>query len=201
MPAAPGTKERTRRALLLAGIEVLSSDPSAPLGEVAEQAGVARSTLHRYFPDRASLMSAAAQLADQEYEAAFARARTSEGTALEGFRRLCLELMDALDVLIWWMGPGDASRDAGECVEPSETEASDGAPQDSEVRIAQLVERGHADGTIDPALSALWVENLLWANVYIIFTARQTREMPVAEAQIQALRSLLKAVAADPSSI
>ncbi|TGJ95488.1 TetR family transcriptional regulator, partial [Actinotalea fermentans ATCC 43279 = JCM 9966 = DSM 3133] len=59
-PDAPatGARARTRRAILDAAVSVFSSNQAASLGEVAQAAQVGRSTLHRYFPERADLMRA-----------------------------------------------------------------------------------------------------------------------------------------------
>ena len=45
-------RDRTRAALLSAAIDVLTDNTAASMGEIAKAAGVARSTLNRYFPDR-----------------------------------------------------------------------------------------------------------------------------------------------------
>ena len=56
-----GTRGRTRKAILDAAIRVLAADPSASLGQIADAADVGRTTLHRYFPDRAELLAAVMQ--------------------------------------------------------------------------------------------------------------------------------------------
>jgi len=50
--------EATGQKIIDAAIEVFNIDLSANLEAVAEQAGVTRRTLHRYFKDRAELMEA-----------------------------------------------------------------------------------------------------------------------------------------------
>ena len=52
------TKVRTRRAILDAAVGALARDASASLAEVASAAGVGRTTVHRYFPERADLLRA-----------------------------------------------------------------------------------------------------------------------------------------------
>ena len=58
--AESGARHRTRRAIVEAAIGVISDNPTAPLSEIAEAAGVGRSTLHRYFPERTDLLRAVA---------------------------------------------------------------------------------------------------------------------------------------------
>ncbi|GAB3937698.1 TetR/AcrR family transcriptional regulator [Mucilaginibacter myungsuensis] len=48
----------TDQLIVDAAIATFDSDPSAPLEQVAERAGVTRRTLHRYFKDRAELLTA-----------------------------------------------------------------------------------------------------------------------------------------------
>ncbi|MEZ5155933.1 MAG: TetR/AcrR family transcriptional regulator [Solirubrobacterales bacterium] len=50
--------ERNRRRIIEAGIEVLSADPEANIGEVAEASGVGRTTLYRHFDTRDELVDA-----------------------------------------------------------------------------------------------------------------------------------------------
>ncbi|WP_293695456.1 TetR/AcrR family transcriptional regulator [uncultured Agrococcus sp.] len=191
MAERPKVRERTRLAILHAGIDVLSNDPSAPLGEVAARADVARSTLHRYFPDRRSLAVAIGTYVNEQYDEVVDRGLQGGGTGLEQFRRLYVELTERLDLLTWWMNPGSAA-----LCEGSEAEVED----EPDTRIVDLVARGHEDGSIDPLVSADWTENLLWSTLYAI------RMTPLSGAEgfdlrNQAVRTLMKALAADPISV
>lgn len=193
MPEHTPTAERTRRAILEAGIEVLASNPGAPLAEIAGRAGVSRSTFHRYFSDRSTLKKAAGELAVEAWHNAVARARLGEGTGLEAYRRLCTELMDSLPALVWWMTV-DGSEEAPE--DHSEGEETDR-------QIAAMLRRGHEDGSIDPQLSIDWISNSVWAMLYAVYfiPIESGDKLGPFEARQQALRTLLKAAAADPSSI
>lgn len=201
MTERTAVRGRTRRALLLAGIEVLSDDASATLGKVAERAGVARSTLHRHFPDRRSLTTAISAFVMTNYEEAFSAARTEEDTGLEAFRRVCLELMERLEILAWWMGMGlTAATQEDETATAEIAELDEGDDE----RLTDLVTRGHEDGSIDPQLGPSWVEGLLWATLYSARHLAQSgapATMPAHDVRAQALRSLLKAVAADPATV
>ncbi len=44
------TRNRTERAILEAAVSVLARDRAATLPQIAQAAGVGRTTLHRYFP-------------------------------------------------------------------------------------------------------------------------------------------------------
>lgn len=179
--------ERTRRAIIEAGIEVLASNPGAPLAEIAAKAAVSRSTFHRYFPDRAALKSAISEVAEQNWQQAIAAARLEEGTGLAAFRRLSTELVDNLDVLIWWM------------TELGETEEMEESPEDR--MIAAALTRGHQDGSIDPQLSVEWISNMVWSVLYAVRYVPPMAGISAFDAGQQAMRTLMKAVAADPASV
>lgn len=192
MPENTAAAERTRRAILEAGIEALSVNPSAPLAEIAERAGVSRSTLHRYFSDRQALRTAATELAEQAWQDVADRARLEEGTGFEAYRRLCTELLDSLSVLVWWWA---ATSDNAQ-LDPEE-------PDETEQRIGAMVARGHQDGTIDPQLSVEWLSSSMWAMLYMVhhLPGESGGKINGFEARQQAIRTLLKAAAVDSSAI
>ena len=94
-----GTRGRTRKAILDAAIRVLAADPSASLGQIADAADVGRTTLHRYFPDRAELLAAVMQEAGRRLGDAAVRARLDEGTGLDALLRACQTLLQLGDLL------------------------------------------------------------------------------------------------------
>jgi AcrR family transcriptional regulator len=67
--------ERTVQAILEAAEQVLSADPGASMEQIAEQAGVARTTVHRRFATREALIDALAASAVRQIEQAVAAAR------------------------------------------------------------------------------------------------------------------------------
>lgn len=195
MPELSTTAERTRHSILMAAVEVLGVNPGAPLTEVAQRAGVSRSTFHRYFADRAALKAAVDELAQQEWVRAVQNARLDDGTGLEAYRRLCGRLMESLPVLVWWMSAAGAASAVGA------QETGDWDEQDA--RIAEAIRRGHEDGSIDRALSVEWISNLVWSTLYAVhFIPPESRTgLSPFEAREQAMRTLLKAVAAEPPSL
>lgn len=146
------TMERTHRSIVEAAVSVWATRPTATLAEVAQAAGVGRTTLHRYFADRAQLLAAVDQACQERFGEATLRARPGEGDAMEALHRLCgeyLELGDHLALVI-----------ADQPIVDSDTwEGSDDF-------MVALVERGHRDGSIDRSLSATWVVTCLWVLIY-----------------------------------
>lgn len=149
------TRTRTRTAILNAAISLLLRNPGASLGEVADAASVARSTLHRYFPERADLLAAMKVFADHQIAAATGRARLTEGTAAEALVRLCHEYFDQWDPFMWSyvesLKGDDSSREEPDSFDPD---------------LAAVIERGYVDGTIDPLLPNAWIQQTMWAVLY-----------------------------------
>lgn len=148
-------RTRTRNAILRAAITVLSQNPAASLGEIADAAEVARSTLHRYFPERSALTDAMNTYAAEEIGAATRRARLDQGSAADALIRLCHEYFDHWDTITW-------------IYMESMQECADGDAFDERMDpdMTTLIERGHRDGSIDPSIPNAWLQQLLWALLY-----------------------------------
>ena len=177
------TRARTRRAILEAAVKVLGENSAAPLSQVARAAGVARSTLQRYFPERADLTIALGEYADELINEATQRARTTEGTGLEAFRRVIPEYFALQKVVM--LAFGNEEEPAEECGE-------------SDLALTALIERGHADGSIDPAIPADWMQQFLWAGLYSGWSYVNTGQVSAYEALNLCVLSLVK-VAAHPN--
>lgn len=151
-----GTKTRTRAAILETSISVLAADSGASLSEIAKRAGVGRTTLHRYFPERSDLTKAVRLLAHTQVERATLLAELDHGSAIDALDRLCqqyLELGDTLTVLF----------NDPEIVDEPELD------QDSETDMTykRTVARGHEEGSIDREMDTDWVVSTLWALLYV----------------------------------
>lgn len=97
-----GVRVRTRLAILDAAMRVLPKNPSATIHDIADAAGVGRSTLHRYFDDRPALIQAMARHIYELSNAAILRAAPESGPPLAALRRLADEQLDlglALDFI------------------------------------------------------------------------------------------------------
>jgi len=152
--AESGTRARTRRAILEAAITVWGRDPGASLADIAAAAQVGRTTLHRYFPERSDLSVALGLEVVARIHAAAQRARLAEDPAAEALGRLCQEYFELADALAIMFN--------GSQLVDDDTWAAAGCSAD----LLPVVERGHADGSVDSELTPVWVENLLWALLY-----------------------------------
>lgn len=149
------TRTRTRNAILRAAAGVLSQNQAASLGEIADAAGVARSTLHRYFPERSDLIEALRRYADEQIRAAIRRARLDEGSAVDALARLCHEYFDQWDTITWAYMESLNERDEN-CSFDDQYDP----------HVTALIERGYREGSIDPSLPNAWLQQMLWALLY-----------------------------------
>lgn len=177
------TRTRTRRAILDAAVSVLARDASASLAEVASAAGVGRTTVHRYFAERADLLRALVHYANERVGEATARAELTQGSAADALGRLCREYFALGDVLTV-MFSGAIGRMEDEPEQPHDRE------------LVALIHRGRADGTLDPGLSEAWTLSMLWALLYTAWSLMREQGMARHEALDQCVRCLHKAVAA-----
>jgi TetR/AcrR family transcriptional regulator, repressor for lfrA len=176
-------RARTRKAVVDAAVGELARDPAASLGQIADAAGVGRTTLHRYFPERADLLAAVAVETSERLAAAQACARLDEGTGGEGLQRLCQEYLllgDLLTLIFTGIVPDSAL----------ETEEAEGGDP-----LVALVERGRADGSIDPELSAHWVVGTLWSQLYLAWEILRGEHQSRHDVVRQLMRTVGRAVA------
>lgn len=187
-PAArTGVQARTRRAILDAAVHTLSVNFTAPLAEVAAAAGVGRTTLHRYFPERGDLLEAITTDTLERTAAATERARLDDGPALAALERFCQEQFELGDTLMLLFNePRLMTGPAWE----EETESDRAA--------LAVIARGQADGTIDPAMPPAWIQQLIWSLLYTAWWHARTNEAPKHEALSLCLRTVRRVVTPDP---
>lgn len=154
VPPRRSTKaDRTRRDIIAAAIEVWATDNAASLGEVADRAGVGRTTLNRYFSDRLILVRAVDDECRARYGAAVARARPAEDSGRDALLRICAELLQLGPVL------GLVFADNA-LVDP---DSWDG---DEENPLGVVIERGYRDGSLAVDLPADWVGTFVWTSLF-----------------------------------
>ncbi|WP_460855424.1 TetR/AcrR family transcriptional regulator [Nocardiopsis coralliicola] len=152
------TRTITRRAILSAAPAVLARNPSATLADIADAAGVGRSTLHRYFADREDLVTAAVEDSLAEVNRSIRDAALGQGTVQQSLRRLIAAMVDAADRLMFlWGDP----RVLEAFTEPQPSDAGTTA-----LSVVQLIERGQTEGVFDPEVSVEWIQNVIWAVVH-----------------------------------
>jgi AcrR family transcriptional regulator len=178
-----GSRARTRQAIIDAAVEVLARNPAASLGDVAAAANVGRTTLHRYFAERADLMTALREEAELRLIQAHLRARVTDDTGAAAIRRLCQEYFDLGDILSLMFTEQLAA----------DTRSPETARCDGEFEA--MISRGHHDGSVDRELPSSWVISLMWSQLYAGWAYMAEHGVTRHEALRLVLRSIAGAVA------
>jgi AcrR family transcriptional regulator len=87
--------ERTMTAILEAAERTLSRDPAATMEQIAEAAGVARTTVHRRFATREALIDALAAWATERFSAAVDAARPDTAPPLVALYQMTANVLSA----------------------------------------------------------------------------------------------------------
>jgi TetR/AcrR family transcriptional repressor of mexCD-oprJ operon len=137
---SPALRDHIAAAILdKAAVILAERREAASLAEIAAGAGVARSTLYRYFPSRDALLEALADTAEAEIRARIGEAQPEALPVPEAIARLTRGLIAAgskyIALAYLWPKPADAA---------GQTSAS----------LLPLFRRGIADGTLRADLSA-----------------------------------------------
>jgi AcrR family transcriptional regulator len=139
---ATGVRLRTRQAIVEAAVSGWARDWGASLADIADRAAVSRSTLHRHFADRDSLVQAAKEHAIGALEDASAQAVVGCDTArdeLDALMRATVEVGDAVIYLF-----ADPNRFA-------DLWADD---DDASAELRAVIVRAQAEGVVAEAVNA-----------------------------------------------
>jgi AcrR family transcriptional regulator len=187
---ATGVRARTRRAILDAAVTVFSANSAASLGEVAQAAQVGRSTLHRYFPERADLIRAVGAEALDRTRAAIVAARLDDGDPAAALRRLVVEYFG--------LGPWYMLLFAEPLLADDEAfwQESDVA----EAPVRDLFERGQQAGAFDPTLTVSWNQRTVWWTLFNAWSVMSEECASRSDALRMALRSIEGVVLARPAT-
>jgi TetR/AcrR family transcriptional regulator, mexCD-oprJ operon repressor len=137
---SPALRDHIAAAILDKAAGILAERrEAASLAEIAEAAGVARSTLYRYFPNRDALLQALADTAQDEIQERIDEAQLEVLPVPEAIARLTRGLIAAgskyIALAYLWHKPADSARLASES-------------------LLALFRRGVADGTLRRDLPA-----------------------------------------------
>ena len=186
-PATPGdtpVRRRTRQAIVDAAVHVWAANWSAPLAVVAERAGVSRSTLHRYFADRAEVIDACLEAGERAFDPvgeAIAGDPMPPATGLDELIR-SLEHIVPLGhwVLFLWTDPHrfDGNPRAAAFHETGNDETY------------EMVRRGQADGSLAADVPPEWLVDIYYSILYCAAESTINRGTSVADATRYAVRAL-----------
>lgn len=176
-----GPADRTRRAIINAATGVLARDSTASLGDVARAAGVGRTTLHRYYPDRATLVRALAEEAFHATELAIGASTLDEGPASDALRRLLYEMIALGDRFVFLLREPSLADDP----------QVDAAEARTTAVICGLIARGQSSGEFTSELPAAWIAEAVGSLVYGAWVAMESGTVPRANAARFAAATLL----------
>ncbi|MEO0982659.1 MAG: helix-turn-helix domain-containing protein [Pseudomonadota bacterium] len=169
----------TREAIIEAAFAVLGRDPSAPLSDVAERAGVGRATLHRHFASREALFHALAKTAVDEMDAAAEAAcadTASHGEALRRTLQALIPLGDRYGFL---------------ALEPLHSDAEIQAAFERQNReTAEMIDAAKREGLFDAAVPTAWITQAYDHLLYAGWESVRTGEATHAQAADLAWRTL-----------
>jgi AcrR family transcriptional regulator len=141
---------RTRAAILTATASVLAANRTATLPEIASAAGVGRTTLHRYFADRETLIYEATLDSIRVFVRTAGEAATEQGPALEAVRRFITAAVSVGDRLAFLFG------------DPAVLRTIPPAEHPNEELLISLIKRGQQEGVFDPDLNTTWIRHALY---------------------------------------
>jgi len=142
-----GVQARTRAAILAATASALAANRTATMPEIAAVAGVGRTTLHRYFADRETLIHEATLDSIRVVTEAADEAATEDGPAVEAMRRFITAAVSVGERLVFLLGDPAILRDI-----PKEL-------------LINLITRGQHEGVFDPDLNPTWIRHALYGLI------------------------------------
>jgi len=147
-----GVQARTRAAILAATASALAANRTATMPEIAAVAGVGRTTLHRYFADRETLIYEATLDSIRVLTEAVGEAATEDGPALDAMRRFITAAGSIGERLVFLFGDPAVLRD----IPPAQL---------NEESVIKLIERGQHEGVFDSDLNPTWIRHALYGLI------------------------------------
>jgi AcrR family transcriptional regulator len=145
---------RIRPSLLDMAAEVLVADPAASLAEVAEAAGIGRTTLHKHYATRDDLLRAVALRVIEQWNEAVAQVEDTPGAGLRELAAALVQIGPQLAFL--WRTP-----DLDHVTEVH------GRWKEAENRALSILLRAQADGVLNPRTPDWWLLQTFYSLVYV----------------------------------
>ncbi|WP_246342092.1 TetR/AcrR family transcriptional regulator [Actinomadura verrucosospora] len=179
--------ERTVRTILEAAERVLSADPAATMEQIAEAAGVARTTVHRRFATRDALIDALTEWAVRRLAEAVDAAPDASAPPLVTLYQVTANV---LEVKIGW---GFAMTRAGRSTMPEVVRVQ----AEIAAKCDELFLRAQEAGIVRDDVDLVWARRVYYALLYEASTGHGT-EKPGALATL-VVDTLLRGIAAQPA--
>ena len=144
--------ERSVRSILEAAERVLADDPGASLEQIAEEAGLTRTTVHRRFANRQALIDALAVSAKQQLAEAIDEARPDSAPALVAMYRVTANVLRTKSAWRFTLGNPMADTSAAATIWAEIT-----------ARTLELLARAQREGVLDPGADLEWTRQVYYA--------------------------------------
>ncbi|WIX92166.1 TetR/AcrR family transcriptional regulator [Amycolatopsis sp. DG1A-15b] len=187
---APVTTERTVRNILAAAEKTLRRHPAATMEQIAEAAGVARTTVHRRFTSREALISALTAWATEQFHAAVVAAHPETTPPLVALYQVTANVLR---------------------VKVGSTFAMDRAPSadpgvahvhaDVLARCDQLFARAQAAGVFRPDVDLAWARRCYYALIHEASQDRDEADSDTDALATLVVDTLLRGIGAGPNPL
>ena len=174
------------RTILEAAERVLSADPAATMEQIAEAAGVARTTVHRRFATRDALIDALTAWAVGRLADAVDAAPSRSTPPLVTLHQVTANV---LEVKIGW---GFAMTRAGRSSDPEVVRVQ----AEIAAKCDDLFLRAREDGLLRDDVDLLWARRVYYALLYEASTARETEDVAALASLV--VDTLLRGIGAEP---
>jgi len=151
-PKLDARAERSQKALLRAGLELLNANKDATLSDIANHAGVGRTTLYRQYETREMLVHAIAVHCLETFDEVTHPIEHQATSALDAVR-LLFELAMPLTQELQFLMHLDQLTERDPVIAA--------ISKDQTERMHKLVEFGKKERSIDKSLPTSWVANLI----------------------------------------
>ncbi|SEE55576.1 TetR/AcrR family transcriptional regulator [Jiangella alba] len=150
-----GVRQRTRRAILDAAVALWARDFSASLGDIADRAEVSRSTLHRYFPERQSLVDALLIDSQARLGEAWGAAVAASSAPIETIENIMGAIVDLADHVLFLFS------------DPDRFEGNPHWDDSDDDTLPDLIRAAQSSGDLDPAIDPTFVIGVMYSLIYV----------------------------------